>query len=72
MLDNVRIALEAAGSTIVRFVQVRVYVDGLATWPAVNLLYAEWAGSAKPARAVVPTVPPHFAFKLDVEDVALV
>ena len=72
MLDNVRIALEAAGSTIVRFVQVRVYVDGLATSPAVNLLYAEWAGSAQPARAVVPTVPPHFAFKLEVEDVALV
>ena len=72
VLDNVRIALEAAGSGVERLVQVRVYVDDLANWPAFNGVYAAWAGSAKPARAVVPTGPLHFGFKVEVEAVALV
>ena len=72
VLDNVRIALDAAGSSISRLVQVRVYVDDLVNWPAFNAVYAEWAGSAKPARAVVPTGPLHFGFKVEVEAVALV
>jgi reactive intermediate/imine deaminase len=71
VLDNVRIALEAAGSGVDRLVQVRVYVDDLANWPAFNAVYSEWAGSAKPARAVVPTGPLHFGFKVEVEAVAL-
>jgi reactive intermediate/imine deaminase len=71
VLANVRFALEAAGSGVSRLVQVRVYVDDLDNWPAFNALYAEWAGSAKPARAVVPTGPLHFGFKVEVEAVAL-
>lgn len=72
VLNNVRIALEASGSSVERLVQVRVYVDDLANWPAFNAVYADWAGSAKPARAVVPTGPLHFGFKVEVEAVALV
>ena len=72
VLHNVRVALEAAGSSVSQLVQVRVYVDDLAIWPAFNAVYAEWAGSAKPARAVVPTGPLHFGFKVEVEAVALV
>ena len=72
VLNNVRVALEAAGSSVERLVQVRVYVDDLANWPAFNAVYADWAGSAKPARAVVPTGPLHFGFKVEVEAVALV
>ena len=71
VLNNVRVALEAAGSSVERLVQVRVYVDDLANWAAVNAVYADWAGSAKPARAVVPTGPLHFGFKVEVEAVAL-
>ena len=72
VLHNVRVALEAAGSSVSQLVQVRVYVDDLANWPAFNAVYAEWAGSVKPARAVVPTGPLHFGFKVEVEAVALV
>ena len=72
VLNNVRVALEAAGSSVERLVQVRVYVDDLANWPAFNAVYADWAGSTKPARAVVPTGPLHFGFKVEVEAVALV
>ena len=72
VLNNVRVALEAAGSGVAQLVQVRVYVDDLANWPAFNAVYAEWAGNAKPARAVVPTGPLHFGFKVEVEAVAVV
>jgi reactive intermediate/imine deaminase len=71
VLDNVKAALVAAGSGIDRLVQVRVYLDAIENWPAFNAIYAEWAGDARPSRAIVPTGPLHFGFKVEVEAVAL-
>ena len=71
VLDNVALALAAAGSAIDRLVQVRVYVTDIQSWPAFNTLYAAWAGSARPARAVVPVPMLHYGFKIEVEAVAL-
>jgi 2-iminobutanoate/2-iminopropanoate deaminase len=71
VLDNVALALAAAGSAIERLVQVRVYVTDIQSWPAFNALYAAWAGSARPARAVVPVPMLHYGFKIEVEAVAL-
>ncbi|GAB1575943.1 RidA family protein [Bordetella petrii] len=70
-LANVTAALAAAGSGIGRLVQVRVYVDSVENWPAFNAVYAEWAGAARPARAVVPTGPLHHGCKVEIEAVAL-
>ena len=70
-LANVAAALTAAGSGIDRLLQVRVYVDDIANWPAFNAIYAEWAGTARPARAVVPTGALHFGLKVEVEAIAL-
>jgi reactive intermediate/imine deaminase len=70
VLANVAEILQACGSGVERLVQVRVYVDDIANWPAFNALYARWAGSARPARAVVPTGPLHFGCKIEVEAVA--
>jgi reactive intermediate/imine deaminase len=72
VLANVQAALEAAGSSVAQLVQVRVYVDDIAHWPAFNAVYAAWAGAARPARAVVPTGLLHFGLKVEVEAVALV
>lgn len=69
VLDNVAHALKAAGSAIDRLVQVRVYVTDIESWPAFNALYAEWAGAARPARAVVPVPKLHYGFKIEVEAV---
>lgn len=69
VLANVRAILEAAGSGVDRLVQVRVYLDTVDNWPAFNAVYAEWAGDARPARAVVPTGPLHFGLKVEVEAV---
>ena len=71
VLDNVRAALEAAGSGVDQLVQVRVYVDSIDNWPAFNQVYARWAGGARPSRAVVPTGPLHFGLKVEVEAVAV-
>ncbi len=71
VLDNVAAALAAAGSSVARLVQVRVYVADIADWPAFNTIYAAWAGEAKPARAVVPVPHLHYGFRIEVEAVAL-
>jgi 2-iminobutanoate/2-iminopropanoate deaminase len=70
-LSNVRSVLRTAGSDVDRLVQVRVYIDDMANWPAFNAIYARWAGAARPARAVVPTGALHHGVKLEVEAVAL-
>lgn len=72
VLANVQAILQACGSGVDRLVQVRVYVDDIANWPKFNEVYNAWAGSAKPARAVVPTGPLHYGFKVEVEAVGLV
>jgi len=71
VLDNVALALAAAGSGVERLLQVRVYVTDMGSWPAFNALYVEWAGAARPARAVVPVPELHYGFKVEVEAVAL-
>lgn len=71
VLANLETALLAAGSSIDQLVQVRVYIDSIDNWPTFNTIYAAWAGSARPARAVVPTGPLHFGLRVEIEGVAL-
>jgi 2-iminobutanoate/2-iminopropanoate deaminase len=71
VLDNVAQALKASGSSIAGLTQVRVYVTDMKSWPAFNAIYAAWAGSARPARAVVPVPELYYGFKIEVEAVAV-
>jgi len=71
VLDNVAHALKAAGGSIAGLTQVRVYVTDIKSWPAFNAIYAAWAGSARPARAVVPVPELHYGFKIEIEAVAV-
>ena len=71
VLANVAAALRGAGSSIDKLVQVRVYITDIALWPAFNTLYAQWAGAARPARAVVPVPQLHYGFLIEVEAMAL-
>ena len=70
VLHNVEAALTAAGSDKSRLLQVRVYVTDIESWPAFNTLYAEWIGSHRPARAVVPVPVLHHGFLIEVEATA--
>ncbi|MDQ6881473.1 MAG: RidA family protein [Pseudomonadota bacterium] len=71
VLANVAAALHAAGSSIDKLVQVRVYVTDIALWPVFNTLYTEWAGASRPSRAVVPVPLLHYGFLIEVEATAL-
>lgn len=71
VLANLETVLAAAGSSTDQLLHVRVYVDDIANWPTFNRIYEEWAGSARPARAVVPTGPLHFGLKVEIEATAL-
>lgn len=71
VLANVDAALQAAGSDRQRLLQVRVYITDIAHWPAFNQLYADWIGTHRPARAVVPVPQLHFGLLVEVEGVAL-
>jgi len=70
-LANVEAVLKACRSSVDRLVQVRVYVDDLKNWPEFNTVYAKWAGSSRPSRAVVPTGPLHHGLKVEVEAIAV-
>ena len=70
VLANVGAALEAAGASIAGLVQVRVYVTDIAHWPVFDAIYAEWAGTHKPARAVVPVPQLHFGLLIEIEAIA--
>jgi 2-iminobutanoate/2-iminopropanoate deaminase len=71
VLSNIAAALHAAGTTLDRLVQVRVYLTDIDHWPAFNALYADWLQAHRPARAVVPVPALHFGFLIEAEAVAL-
>lgn len=71
VLANVAAALQGADSSIGQLLQVRVYITDIANWPAFNEIYAQWAGPARPARAVVPVPALHYGCGLEVEATAL-
>lgn len=71
VLANVAAAVRGGGSAIDRILHVRVYITDIGLWPAFNEIYAQWAGNARPARAVVPVPALHYGCKLEVEAVAL-
>lgn len=71
VLANVGMALAACGVGVDQLVQVRVYLDDIDNWPRFNAIYARWAGQARPARAIVPTGPLHFGFKIEIEATAV-
>ena len=72
VLEKLGSLLTAAGSSTDRVVQVRIYLPDIALWEEVNQLYADFFGSHKPARCVVPTTPLHYGCLIELEAVAAV
>lgn len=71
VLANLRCALEAGGSRVDRLLQVRVYIVDVGLWPTFDAIYARWAGSSRPARAVVPVRELHYGCSLEIEALGL-
>jgi 2-iminobutanoate/2-iminopropanoate deaminase len=71
-LENVAAILRAAGSDVDQVLKTTVYISDIELWGRVNDVYAEFFGSHRPARAVVPTRDLHYGFQVEIEAIASV
>lgn len=69
-LHNVELVLKAAGCAKEDVVLCRVYIPDVAHWDTVNQVYAEFFGSHKPARVIVPSRELHNGALVEIEAVA--
>jgi 2-iminobutanoate/2-iminopropanoate deaminase len=53
VLENLKAVVEAGGSSIEHVVKATVYLKNIADFAAMNEVYAEFLGQAKPARSTV-------------------
>jgi 2-iminobutanoate/2-iminopropanoate deaminase len=53
VLENLRAVLEASGSSLERVVKTTVFLKNITDFAAMNEVYAEYLGAAKPARSTV-------------------
>ena len=71
-LENVGEILRASGSDLSRVLKMTIYISDISLWSAVNAVYTEVMGDARPARAVVPTKELHYGLLIEIEAVAAV
>ncbi len=53
VLENLKAVLAAAASSLDQVVKATVFLKNMADFPAMNEIYGEYFGSAKPARSTV-------------------
>ena len=53
VLENLKAVLEAGGSTLDRVVKATVFLKNMADFAAMNDVYTQYLGDAKPARSTV-------------------
>jgi 2-iminobutanoate/2-iminopropanoate deaminase len=53
VMENLRAVVEAAGSSFERVIKTTVYLKNIADFAAMNAVYDEYLGAAKPARSTV-------------------
>ena len=71
-LTNLGRVVEAAGSAREKVLKCTVYIADIADWDEINAAYASFFGDHKPARAIVPTGPLHFGFKVEIDAIAAI
>lgn len=69
-LENVLRIVEAAGSSLNKIIQMRLYIPNIEMWDEVNGVYGQFFGSHKPVRAVIPCRELHFGALIEIEAVA--
>lgn len=69
-LENVKLILTEAGSSMSQILSMRLYISDIALWSAVNAVYASFLGSHKPARAIIPSRDLHHGCLIEIEAVA--
>jgi len=72
VLKNLEAILHAANSSLENVIKTTVYISDITLWENVNMVYSQFFGNHRPARAVVPTKELHFGFKIEIEAIAAV
>ena len=72
VLENLKFVLEAAGSSLDRVVKATVFLKNIADFAAMNEVYAEYLGKAKPARSTVAVSELPRGALIEIDFVALV
>ena len=53
VMKNLSAVLKAAGASVSDIIKVNIYLTDMGDFPLVNVLYADWLGEHRPARATV-------------------
>ena len=69
-LENVKAALEAAGSSLEKVVKATVYISNSAYYPTVNAVYGRYFGEQPPARTFVTVGSWPWEFDIDIDCIA--
>ncbi len=69
-LTNVKNLVEAAGGTLEHIVKINIFVNNGEKWYEVNQIYKEFMGKHKPARTVLPVLPLHNGYEVEIEAIA--
>lgn len=72
VLENLKAVLEAGGSALDRVVKATVFLKNMADFAAMNEVYAQYLGSAKPARSTVAVAELPRGAMIEIDLVALV
>jgi 2-iminobutanoate/2-iminopropanoate deaminase len=70
-LDNVKAALEAAGSSLEKALKVTIYASNAAYYSTINKAYARYFKAEPPARTFVAVASWPLEFDIEIECVAL-
>ena len=72
VLENLKAVLEAAGSSLEKVVKATVFLKNMADFAALNEVYGEYLGAAKPARSTVAVAELPRGALVEIDLVALV
>ena len=71
-LDNVRIVLEAAGSSMEHVVKVGVFLRSMEDFPVFNRVFKEYFKGVQPARTTVEASAPRKGVKVEIDCIAYI
>lgn len=70
VLHNLEAALKSAGADIDDILKVTILVADGNEWYKINQIYKKFMGKHKPARTIIPVLPLHNGYKVEVEAIA--
>ena len=69
-LHNMELVLKEAGVSRSHVAMCRIYISDISNWDTANRVYAEFFGTHKPARVIVPSRDLHYGALVEIEAVA--